>query len=96
MKCLEIGDCDSLSEDFAEVLKRFKNLSSLRLENCYGKFNTLAPNVISSIKCLDKLKILQLINIDLDINIVDGLETCFHIRYLMIIPLCITPVSIIL
>jgi len=83
---LEIGDCDCLSKSFAVVLNRFTNLISLRLENCCGKWELYAQDVFVTIRSLEKLKILELINIDFDTYVRDELEKCDGIRALLIIP----------
>ncbi|XP_026806402.1 uncharacterized protein LOC113549344 [Rhopalosiphum maidis] len=83
---LEIGDCDFLSKDFAVSLKRFVNLKSLRLENCYGKWESYAQDVFTAIRGLKKLTILELINIEFSNCVEDELEKCVGIKALLIIP----------
>lgn len=91
---LEIGDCDALSKDLAKVLQRLTNLTSLRLESCSGRFETFAKEVLSSIRGLDNLKILELINIEFSSNVEDELEKCTNIKALLIIPAYVSQVSL--
>ncbi|XP_060849574.1 uncharacterized protein LOC132928718 isoform X2 [Rhopalosiphum padi] len=83
---LEIGDCDCLSKDFAVSLKRFVNLKSLRLENCCGKWDSCAQDVFTAIRGLEKLTILELVNIEFSNCVEDELEKCVGIKALLIIP----------
>ncbi|XP_026805542.1 uncharacterized protein LOC113548713 isoform X3 [Rhopalosiphum maidis] len=83
---LEIGDCDCLSKDFAVSLKRFVNLKSLRLENCCGKWDSCAQDVFTAIRGLEKLTILELVNIEFSNCVEDELEKCIGIKALLIIP----------
>ncbi|XP_025203764.1 uncharacterized protein LOC112600685 isoform X1 [Melanaphis sacchari] len=83
---LEIGDCDCLPSDFALSLKRFVNLKSLRLENCCGKWESFAQDVFTVIRGLEKLTILELINIEFSNCVEDELEKCLGIKALLIIP----------
>ncbi|XP_060843940.1 uncharacterized protein LOC132923945 [Rhopalosiphum padi] len=83
---LEIGDCDFLSKDFAVSLKRFVNLKSLRLENCYGKWKSYTQDVFTAIRGLEKLTILELVNIEFSNCVEDELEKCVGIKALLIIP----------
>lgn len=93
---LEIGDCDCLSKDFATVIKRLTNLTSLRLENCCGRFENFAQEVLFSIRSLQKLKILELINIEFSNSVEDELEKCTGIKALLIIPAYVSQVSLLL
>jgi len=83
---LEIGDCDCLSKDFAVSLNRFINLKSLRLENCCGKWDSCAQDVFTAIRGLEKLTILELVNIEFSNCVEDELEKCVGIKALLIIP----------
>ncbi|XP_026818447.1 uncharacterized protein LOC113557236 isoform X2 [Rhopalosiphum maidis] len=83
---LEIGDCNFLSKDFAVSLKRFVNLKSLRLENCHGKWESYAQDVFTAIRGLEKLTILELVNIEFSNCVEDELEKCVGIKALLIIP----------
>lgn len=95
MECFEIGDCDNLCEDFADVLSRFENLTSLRLENCCGtKFDSFAQDVFQEIRNLKKLNLLELININFTSSVEDQLEKCDGINALLIIPAYVSQVSI--
>lgn len=94
LEFLEIGDCSSLTKDFARVLKRFINLTSLRLENCVGKWDHFAQDVFIVIRNLEKLRILELINIEFSNSVEDELEKCFNIKALLIIPAYVSQVSI--
>jgi hypothetical protein len=91
---LEIGDCDFLSKDFAVSLKRFVNLKSLRLENCYGKWESYAQDVFTAIRGLEKLTILELVNIEFSNCVEDELEKCVGIKALLIIPAYMSKVCI--
>lgn len=94
LEVLEIGDCDCLSKDFAVSLQRFVNLTSLRLENCCGRWENIAEDVFNAIRSLEKLKILELINIEFITSVEEGLEKCVGIRSLLIIPAYVSQVSI--
>lgn len=93
---LEIGDCDCLSKDFAVTLKRFVNLKSLRLENCCGRWEQYAQDVFTVIRGLEKLKILELINIEFSNCVEDELEKCDGIKALLIIPAYVSQVCILI
>ncbi|XP_022168188.1 uncharacterized protein LOC111032231 isoform X2 [Myzus persicae] len=86
IEILEIGDCDCLSKDFAVSLKKFVNLKSLRLENCCGRWELFAQDVFTVIRSLEKLTILELINIEFTNSVEDELEKCYGIKALLIIP----------
>ncbi|XP_050538349.1 uncharacterized protein LOC126903861 isoform X4 [Daktulosphaira vitifoliae] len=86
LEFLEIGDCDCMPHDFATSLRKFINLRSLRLENCCGRWDTYAQSVFSAIRSLEKLNILELINIEFSNCVEDELEKCDGIRGLLIIP----------
>jgi hypothetical protein len=94
IECLEIGDCDFLSKDFAVSLKRFVILKSLRLENCYGKWESCAQDVFTAIRGLEKLTILELVNIEFSNCVEDELEKCVGIKALLIIPTYMSKVCI--
>lgn len=92
---LAIGDCNSLSIDFVVSLRRLYNLKSLRLENCCGaNWNLIAQDVCRAIKSLDKLTILELINIEVNKIVEEQLEKCCGLRVLLIIPCYLTNVSL--
>jgi len=81
-----IGDCENLPKDFTGVLKRLINLKSLRLENCFDGWNQYAQDLFVTIRNLEKLKTLELINIDFSTHIEYELKKCDGIRALLIIP----------
>ncbi|CAH1720874.1 unnamed protein product [Aphis gossypii] len=85
LEFFEIGDCDCLSPEFASPLKRFVNLKSLRLENC-GRWESCAQDVFPVIRSLEKLTILELVNIEFSSVVEDELEKCVGIKALLIIP----------
>lgn len=85
LEFFEIGDCDCLSPEFASPLKRFVNLKSLRLENC-GRWESCAQDVFPVIRSLEKLTILELVNIEFSNVVEDELEKCVGIKALLIIP----------
>lgn len=86
LEILEIGDCQFISKHFAISLRRFIKLRSLRLENCFKGLNNFSPEVFDVIKSFNKLKILELINIEFTESIRDGLKNCHGINSLLIIP----------
>lgn len=94
LEVLEIGDCDCLSKDFAVSLQRFVNLTTLRLENCCSRWDNIAECVFITIRSLEKIKILELINIEFTTNVEEGLEKCVGIRSLLIIPAYVSQVCI--
>lgn len=63
LEVLEIGDCECLCERFVSVLKRLVNLKRLRLENCLFKWESFAYEAFYAINKLEKLEILELINL---------------------------------
>lgn len=85
-----------MSKDFADVLSRLTNLTSLRLENCCSRFENFAEDILCSIRGLEKLKILELINIEFGNNVEEGLEKCTNIKALLIIPAYVSQVSLLL
>ncbi|XP_022172124.1 uncharacterized protein LOC111034968 isoform X2 [Myzus persicae] len=83
---LEIGDCNCLSKNFAVSLKKFVNLKSLRLENLCDLRETFVHDVLTVIRSLEKLNVLELINIRFTNCVKDELEKCDSIKALLIIP----------
>lgn len=96
MEFFEIGDCYSITKDFVGVLKRLINLKSLRLENCGNNFKHFVRGVFRSIRSLEKLEILQLINIEINDDVEVELAICSGIKVLMIIPMYNNEVIILL
>ncbi|XP_008179815.2 uncharacterized protein LOC100571833 [Acyrthosiphon pisum] len=82
----EIGDCESLTKDFAVPLKRFVNLKTLRLENCCNEWDQSAQDVFTVIRGLEKLNVLELVNIEFSNCVEEELEKCDGIKALLIIP----------
>ncbi|KAL4122588.1 hypothetical protein QTP88_014889 [Uroleucon formosanum] len=82
----EIGDCDCLSKELAVALKKFVHLKSLRLENCCGRWENFAQDVFTVIRGLEKLNVLELINIEFSSCVEEELEKCHGIKALLIIP----------
>ncbi|CAI6347037.1 unnamed protein product [Macrosiphum euphorbiae] len=82
----EIGDCECLTKDFAVSLKRFVNLKTLRLENCLNRWDHSTKDVFTAIRGLEKLNVLELVNIEFSNNVEDELEKCVGIKALLIIP----------
>ncbi|XP_016658914.1 uncharacterized protein LOC107883427 [Acyrthosiphon pisum] len=82
----EIGDCECLTKDFAVSLKRFVKLKTLRLENCCNGWDQSAHNVFTVIRGLEKLNVLELVNIEFSNCVEDELEKCDGIKALLIIP----------
>ncbi|XP_029341273.1 uncharacterized protein LOC103308797 [Acyrthosiphon pisum] len=81
----EIGDCKFLTKDFAVSLKRFVNLKTLRLENFCG-CKQFAQDIFTVIRGLEKLMVLELVNIEFINCVKDELEKCDGIKALLIIP----------
>lgn len=94
LEYLEIGECECLSKDFATVLKRLTNLKSLRLENCCGRWDSFAQDVFCAIRSLEKLTILELINIEFSSCVENELEKCVGVKSLLIIPAYVSQVSV--
>lgn len=92
---MEIGDCEIIPDDFPMLVKRFTNLKSLRLENCCGKWDSFSKEVFVAIRTLNKLRILELVNIEFTNCIEEELEKCDGIKSLLIIPAYVSQVSII-
>lgn len=67
------------------VLYKLINLKSLRLENCTGIWNEYSEYFFRGIRRLEKLRILQLININLSNSVQYELEKCKNIKALLII-----------
>jgi len=88
-----IGDCENLPKDFTGVLKRLINLKSLRLENCFDGWNQYAQDLFVTIRNLEKLKTLELVNIDFSAHIEYELKKCDGIRALLIIPVYVNQIS---
>lgn len=86
LETLELGDCEGISKRCVSALKRFSNLKSLRLENCFDKFNKIALDVFDAIKSLKGLSKLELINIKFTEDVSNELRTCKSIQELLIIP----------
>lgn len=93
---LEIGDCNCLSKNFAVSLKKFVNLKSLRLENLCDLRETFVHDVLTVIRSLEKLNVLELINIRFTNCVKDELEKCDSIKALLIIPVYGTKVCILI
>jgi len=88
----EIGDCDCLPKDFAVLLKRFVNLKTLRLENCCNEWDQSALDIFTVIRGLEKLNVLELVNIEFNNCVKDELEKCDGIKGLLIIPAYVSQV----
>lgn len=88
----EIGDCDCLSKELAVALKKFVHLKSLRLENCCGRWENFAQDVFTVIRGLEKLNVLELINIEFSSCVEEELEKCHNIKALLIIPAYVSQV----
>ncbi|VVC43987.1 F-box domain,Leucine-rich repeat domain, L domain-like [Cinara cedri] len=86
LEVLEIGDCDCLKDDFPKLLKKLINLKSLRLENCYGRWENYSKDYFDAIRSMKKLKTLELINISFNDRVEEELQKCNGITALLIIP----------
>lgn len=91
MEHFEIGDCDAIPHDLPNIIRRLFNLKNLRLENCVGKYTREIVKVVQTLK---KLRTLELININLNDCLEDGIENCDGITAFLIIPSYNTRVSI--
>lgn len=96
LEVLEIGDCDCLSKDFAGIIKKLFNLTSLRMENCLDRWESFAQEVFDAIRSHENLKILELIQIKFSNTVKDGLEKCDRLKVLFISPVYDRNVSILL
>lgn len=86
LEILEIGDCECLCLRFLDVLKRFVNLKKLRLENCRYKWDKFGQQAFTTINTLEKLEVLELIDIDLSESIQKGLMTAIC-KSILLVPL---------
>lgn len=93
---MEIGDTDCLSKEFALSLKKLVNLTSLRLENCVGRWEMFAVDIFEAIRSLNNLTNLELINIEFSSCVENELEKCQTIKALLIIPAYVSQVNILL
>lgn len=91
---LEIGDCDCLTKEFFTALRKLTHLKSLRLENCYGKWESFAQDTFVAIRSIKSLYVLELINIEFNTCVEEELEKCVGIRALLIIPAYVSQVSL--
>lgn len=91
---LEIGDCKYMSEEFAVALKRFDNLTFLKLENYNNNMGNITQEIFKSIRSLKNLTRLELVNINCDDYVINELEKCDKIKMLFINPLYYDYVSI--
>lgn len=66
------------------------------MENCCGRWESFAQEVFDAIRSHEKLKILELINIEFSNVVENGLEKCHGIRGLLIIPAYVSQVSILI
>lgn len=94
LEVLEIGDCNRLSKEFAVSLQRFINLANLRLVNCRDGWENIAEDIFNTIRSLEKLRTLELINIQFTNSIEEELGKCVGIRFLLIIAAYVSEVSI--
>lgn len=85
LRILELGDCDSLPSNFADVIGKLHNLERLRLENV----TNLDPHysIFHVIKHLKHFKSLELINFEVKVGFDQALATCQNIEEFLLIPL---------
>lgn len=91
---LEIGHCENMSEEFAIALKRFVNLTSLKLDNYYCNTTEVTHEIFETIRGLKKLTTLEFINISCEIDVINELEQCDNIRILTIYPIYVSILAI--
>ena len=92
---LELGECNGeLTEELAASIGKLSNLRKLRLE----QLTNLEPDfkLFESLKSLQRLKSLELINIELRTGFCEAITACTNIENLLIIPLYKTEVSVLL
>ena len=87
----EIGHCDLIPYELPFIIGRLSNLKKLRMENICGNFTKELFNVVNKLK---ELRSLELININFNDFLDDGLENCVFITAFLIIPTYKTHVSI--
>ncbi len=85
LRVLELGECESLTKDFTDVLSSFKKLEKLRLE----KVVDLDPEykLFSTLKHLKNFKSLELINIEVKVGFDKALKACQNLEEFLLIPL---------
>lgn len=86
---LEIGDCNSISEEFPIYLQKFINLTFLRLESYTYASDTnkhIIVEVFNVISKLPNLKCLELENIVHTVIIESNLDKCANLKKLAITP----------
>lgn len=82
---LEIGECHLISKLFSVVLKKFVNLTFLRIETFDCKSKTTTRKIFEAIRSLKNLTTLQLMNISFNVTVKQELEKCDHIQQLLIV-----------
>lgn len=87
LEVLEIGDCEYIPDGFPIFIQNLTNLKSLRLENCSDNFEKYAKDFFYAISTLEKLRLLELVNINFNDCVEEGLEKCDGITGLLIIPM---------
>ncbi|VVC41308.1 Methyl-CpG DNA binding,F-box domain,Leucine-rich repeat domain, L domain-like,DNA-binding domain [Cinara cedri] len=87
LEVLEIGECKCLPNNFHEFLEKLTNLRSLRLENCFDRWEACTKQYFDAIRSLKKLENLELINIIMNKEVESQLKRCSHIKALMIAPI---------
>ncbi|VVC34532.1 Methyl-CpG DNA binding,Helitron helicase-like domain,Leucine-rich repeat domain, L domain-like,DNA- [Cinara cedri] len=93
LEVLEIGDCTCLPDDFPKFLKKLTNLRSLRLENCFDRWEKFTEEYFDAILSIKKLKNLELINIEFNDCVAQELAKCDGLTALLIIPVYVRDCS---
>lgn len=90
LRVLELGECETLSHNFTDILSNLKRLERLRLE----KVVNLDPDyrMFSILKDLRHFTSLELINIEVKIGFDEALAHCRNLEEFLLIPLYKTQV----
>ena len=68
----------------------------MRLEHCFGRWENYAQDVFTAIRGLEKLEVLELINLEFSACVESQLEKCDGIKALLIIPAYVSQVCILI
>jgi len=91
----EIGDCDALEGDLAEVIRRLVNLRSLRLENLIGNIS-YSLDVFDAINGLKALNILELVNVEFHEVMGQKLIASKNFKFFLVVPVYQSSVRLLL
>lgn len=92
LRVLELGECETLSHNFTDILTNLKRLERLRLE----KVVNLDPDyrMFSLLKDLRHFRSLELINCEVKIGFDEALAHCRNLEEFLLIPLYKTQVRL--